>query len=319
MILITGATGYIGRNLVAALMPLPIPLRCLIAQDDLKNISWDRDDPNAPEIIVGTIDDEEIVYTAMVGIHTIFHLENAFWWGNASDLEKVEMDGTRNVLTNARAARVGRIIFLSQLGAAPSSAFTLHKIKGMVEDLIRNSGLAYTIIRPGIVFGEEDAFINHIVAMLTTNPFFFLMPGQGEVSLHPLYIDDLIQMLINTLDAIELVDTVIDVGGIEYQSAKELIQTVMRVSGKRRLIISVPPYFMRIIVRFFSFILPRSLITPQWLDILATNRTAPLSNSFQYFKVHPRRFEDTLITYLPNRSWLLYSLKRTFRRRPKAT
>ncbi|MBZ0289859.1 MAG: NAD(P)H-binding protein, partial [Anaerolineae bacterium] len=230
---------------------------------------------------------------------------------------RIELVGTRNLVAAARAARVGRIIIVSHLGAAPSSAYPLMRIKGMVEEVIRSSGLAYTIIRSGVVFGEQDAFINHIALSLRVNPIFFLMPGRGEVVLHPIYIDDLVSAIITSLDSIDTVDTVMEIGGPEYITLEDLIRTVMRVSGMRRLIIPVPPYVLRWTTAVYSRVLPRALITPQWLDILATNRTAQLANTFSYFGIRPRRLEDTLITYMRGRSYWRPLLRSTFRRRPR--
>jgi NADH dehydrogenase len=153
--------------------------------------------------------------------------------------------------------------------------------------------------------------------ILRANPVLFLMPGQGEVVLHPIYIDDLIAALTRSLELIDIVDTTIDIGGPEYITVEDLIHTVMRVSNTHRLILPVPPYMMRWLAAVYSRILRRSLVTAQWLDILATNRTAPLGNAFNYFGIHPRRFEDTLLTYMPGKRYWWPMIRYTLRRRPK--
>lgn len=313
MILVTGATGFIGRNLVQRLLDENRPVRLLLPESRTRKLPW----VNPPEIVTGSVLNEEVVYRAMSGVHVIYHLENAQWWGRPRNLERVELVGTRHVITAARSARVGRIITVSHLGASPASAFSLIKIKGMVEEAIRASGLAYTVIRSGIVFGEEDAFINHIAMMLRFNPFFYLMPGQGEVLLHPIYIADLVTALVRCLDLIDTVDETIEIGGPEYITLEDLLHTVMRVTGMYRAIVPVPPYIMRWTTGLYSYILRRSLMTPQWLDILATNRTARLGNTFERFKFSPRRLEDTLLTYMPGKRYLLPALRYSLRRRPR--
>jgi uncharacterized protein YbjT (DUF2867 family) len=313
MILVTGATGFIGRHLVNQLMADGRRIRCLLPEDKLNNLPWEI----PPEIIVGNLLDEEVLFKAVTGVHTIIHLQSGQWWGRPRDLERIELVGTRNLITAARSTRVGRIITISHLGASSSSAYMLLRIKGMAEELIRSSGLAYTIIRSGIVFGEDDAFVNHIAMILRANPVLFLMPGQGEVVLHPIYIDDLIAAITRSLELIDVVDTTIDVGGPEYITVEDLIHTVMRVSNTHRLILPVPPYVMRWMAAVYSRLLRRSLVTAQWLDILATNRTAPLGNAYNYFGIHPRRFEDTLLTYMPGKRYWWPMLRYTLRRRPK--
>jgi len=313
MILVTGATGFIGRHLVSRLLAAGYPVRILHDSQHKDPLPWDT----APEVVEGNVLDEEALFRAVTGVHVIIHLENAMWWGRRRDLERVELVGTQKLVTAARAARVGRIITLSQLGAAPSSAYALMQIKGQVEEEIRTSGLAYTIIRSGLVFGEDDAFINHIALSLRANPFFFFMPGRGEVVLHPINIDDLIEVLVRSLETVDAVDRLVEIGGPEYITLKDLIRTVMRVTNMPRVIVPLPPYMMRWVTRVYNLLLPRTLMTAQWLDILATNRTAQLGNAFTYFGVRPRRLEDTLLTYMPERNFWLPLLRESLRRRPR--
>lgn len=318
MILVTGATGLIGRHLINRLMADGHPLRVLLDESKRKRIFWDEDDPAAPQVIAGTLMDEEALYRAVSGVYLIIHLENAMWWGRQRDLERVEIVGTRNLIAAARSARVGRILTLSHLGASPSSAFTLLRLKGQLEALIRDSGLAYTIIRPGVVFAADDVFINHIAMSLSLNPFFCLLPGIGEVVLHPVYIDDLIEAICRCLDDIRTVDETIEIGGLEYITLADLLQTVMRLTGMPRFVISVPPYLLRLFVRIQNLIFRRTLITQQWLDYVAASRTAPLNSMYHIFGIHPRRFEDTLLTYLPQKRLFWSALRHAVRRRPRS-
>ena len=317
MILITGATGLVGRHLVRRLMHEAVPTRCLLPARLTRRLPWDTANPHAPELVIGSVVDEEDFFRAVTGCHAVIHLASAQWWGQRRDLERVDLAGTRQLVTVARSARVGRIIALSQLGAAAASAFTLHRAKGEVEQLLRDSGIAYTIIRSGMVFARDDAFVNHVASMMRVNPLFFLMPGYGEAVLHPIYIDDLVEAIYRSLSLVPLVDATVDIGGPEYLSLRDMIDTIMRVTGMPRFVVPVPPYLLRVVTGAYSRLFPRSLMTSQWLDILATSRTAPLGSIYNNFGFHPRRFEETLLTYLPERQHLLGLLRDTFRRRPR--
>lgn len=299
LILITGATGFIGRALVARLQAEDLPIRVLVAARGRAEA------PFAPpiEVVKGSLTEPERLYRAMLGVHTVYHLVGAQWWGRQRDLERVDVAGTQAVITAGRAARIGRLIVLSHLGAAPSSAFTLLRAKGRVEEAVRSSGLPYTIFRTGIVFGPGDTFVNGIAQLIRGNPFVFFQPGRGEGLLHPLYIDDLTEALYRTLEQIDTVDQTINIGGPEYLTFNEIIRTVMRVTKARRAIFAVPPYLLRatsnLMLRFF----PNWPMTPQWLDLLAANRTASMGTLYDLFGIHPRRFEDTILTYMPKRKY----------------
>ena len=313
MILVTGATGFIGRILVEQLLADGQQVRCLLPPGTKPAESWQPQ----PEIVEGGLFDEEALFRAVSGAYVIIHLANAQWWGRESELRRAELEGTQALIAAARAARVGRIITVSHLGAAPSSAYPLLRYKGLVEEALKSSGLAYTIIRSGIVFGEDDSFINHIAMQFQVTPFFFLMPGRGEISLHPLYVGDLVLAIIRSLDRMDTVDEVLEIGGPEYITLEDLLHTVMRVSGISRIIVPVPPYALRWIIGVYARILPRSLITSQWLDILATNKTTRLGNIFNYFGIQPRRLEDTLLTYMRGKRYGLRPLRYSLRRRPR--
>lgn len=315
MILVTGATGFIGRYVIAKLMELQLPVRVMLPENPI--IPWDATAPYAPQIMVGDILDDEFVFKAVQGVHTIIHLESAMWWGRRRDLERIEISATQMLTDMARAARVGRIILLSQLGASPASAYMLHQMKGRTEEIIRGSGLAYTILRSGLVFGEQDAFINHIALMLKTNPLLFFMPGGGEVVIHPLHIDDLVRAILICLESLDAVDRTIEIGGIEYITLYDLIRTVMRVCHTKRLVIPVPPYVVRFLLTIYSLFARRTFMTLQWLDILATNRTTQLSNMYENFGFQPRRIEDTLVTYLPQQTSFIRAMRYVFKKRHK--
>jgi len=302
MILVTGATGMVGRALVPHLVESGWPVRVLIQPrrgGRTARSPWDDD----VDVVVGDLFDVQTLHNAMQGVHTVFHLSSALWWGTRRDLERVDVQGTRNLVSVARSARVGRLYYLSQLGAEPSSAYALLRVKGQVETLIRNSGVPYTVMRCGTIFGPEDRFVNGVAMLLRTNPLIFLQPGNGENLLHPLYVNDLVKALERSLQNIDLIDAVIEIGGAEYVTYNEMVRTVMRVSGARRVIVPIPPHTLRALTRIVSRLVPRWPMTLQWFDVLASNRTAKLGNLYDYCGVRPVRFEDTLVTYMPQRHY----------------
>ncbi len=310
MILITGATGLVGRQLTPHLLAAGWPVRVMVQPrrgGRAPHLPWPEE--LGVEVMTGDLQDPASLHPAMHNVHTVIHLASAQWWGTRRDLEQVDIQGTRNVIAAARSARIGRLIYLSQLGAEPSSAYILMRIKGQAEALVRNSGVAFTVMRCGVIFGPEDRFVNGMAMLLRTNPFFFFQPGHGDSLLHPLYVTDLVKALGNSLNSIDLVDATIEIGGGEYLTYNEMIRTVMRVSGAQRMIVNVPPYLLRSVNRLVSRVVRRWPMTPQWFDILATNRTANLGNLYDYCGVRPVRFEDTLLTYMPDRRYSLEMLR----------
>lgn len=315
MILVTGATGFIGQALVKRLAANRLPVQVLVSPQDkqAQRIAW----PEPVTTVSGSLHDAESLHRAMTGIHTVYHLASAQWWGRHRDFERVDIQGTRNLITAVRSARIGRIKVMSHLGAAPSSAYLLMRIKGQVEEQVRNSGIAYTIFRSGVVFGREDSFVNGVAMLLRANPLMIFQPGQGESLIHPIYIDDLVEAMARSLENLNTVDQTLEIGGPEYVTYNELLRTIMRVTQAQRMIVSVPPYTLRSMTGLINLVM-RWPMTPQWLDILAENRIAPLGNLYDVFGIRPVRFEDTIVTYMRGRHYLPELVRHTLRRRPQA-
>lgn len=320
MILVIGATGFVGRALVERLQRSGQRVRVLIPARARPPASWLGDASQGAyplDIVRGSFNVPQNLHQAMTGIHTVYHLAGAQWWGRRRDLEQIDLRGTTNVITAARAARIGRLMVLSHLGASPSSGYTLLRIKGQVEEAVKASGLAYTIFRSGIVFGPGDSFVNGIALLLRANPFLFFQPGQGEGLLHPIYIDDLVEALARSLEHLDTVDQVLNIGGPEYITFNEMVRTVMRVTRARRALVPMPPYLLRALSNLVTRFMPYWPMTHQWLDLLAANRTAPMGTLFDYFQLQPARFEDTIMTYMRGRRYGPELLRTLLRRRPR--
>ncbi len=314
MILVTGGTGFVGRHLVSGLAEASWPVRVFMHRQ--REGDWpERWAGLEVEAFSGDLYDRASLLAAMDGVHTVYHLASAQWWGRPRDLERVDVGITRLVASAAVEARVGRLVFMSHLGAASSSAYPLIRAKGFAENAIRGSGVPYTIIRSGIVFGEEDRFVNGVAMLLRTNPAIFLQPGQGENLLHPLHIHDLARALVGCMDNLDTVDRVLEIGGPEYVTFNEMVRTVMRITRTPRTVIEIPPHSLRLLTRVVRRIFPRWPTTHQWFDMLASHRTADLNSMSELFGIKPVRFEDTLLTYMPARRYTLELLRFLVRRR----
>jgi len=299
MILITGATGFVGRALVPRLVEGGLEVRCLIRPS--------RHTPRLPkgmplQISIASLNDERGLRAALVGVDTVIHLAGAEWHGRRSDVFAVDAAGTRTLVEATREAGVGRFIYLSHLGADRASAFAVLKAKGVAEEFIRQSGLPYTIVRSALLYGEEDVFLNVVAALLKLGPGIFLMPGDGKISLQPLWVEDLVTCLEWSLSDLTSLNQTLSIGGPEFITFDQMVQTAMDVIGVRRVLVPIHPPFLRAGAWLLEHSLPRSPLTTHWLDYLAINRTCEVSSVSRYFGLKPARFVNTL-DYLRHKRW----------------
>jgi len=300
MILVTGATGFIGRALVRQLSESGQEVRVLL-----------RPSPRSPrlpkgvpvEVAVVSLNDERGVRAALRGVHQVFHLASAAGYGRRGNLFTTDIEGTRTLTDAAKDAGVERLLFLSHVGADRASAFPMHKAKGIAEEFIRKSGLPYTIIRSTIVFGAEDRFTNNIATTLRSMPFFFPLPGDGRVLLQPLWVEDLVTALTWALQNPDMLNETYEIGGGEYFTFRQVVEILMGVTHAQRAFVPLSIPTMRALFVTLDPLLPKADISTYWLDYIAVNRTCPVENLPRAFGLMPARFAYRL-DYLARKPFL---------------
>lgn len=291
MILVTGGTGFIGKALVRNLVEAGQQVRILI-----------RPSPRSPalpagmpvEVAVSSLNDPRGLRAAMVGVDTVYHLAGVERRGAYASLMSVDIQGTRAISQAAADARVGRIFYLSHLGADRASAYPVPKAKAIAEEAIRHSGIDYTILRSSIVYGPNDGFTTGLARLLSTVPYFFLVPGDGTTLLQPLWVEDLVTCLVWALDDDTTRNQIYEIGGPEYQTLIEVLEQVMQALNIRRRLLPVRPPYLRALTVFLESFLPGLPVSVYWLDYLATNRTCALDTIPRVFKLMPSRMRQHL-------------------------
>jgi NADH dehydrogenase len=254
------------------------------------------------EVSVVSLNDERGVRAALRGVDEIYHLASAAAQGRQGSLLKTDIEGTRTLAQVAASADIKRLVFLSHLGADRASAFPVHKSKGIAEEHIRRSGVPYTIIRSSIVFGPEDGFTTDLSEIIRLFPGFVPIPGDGKTLLQPLWVEDLVTSLIWTLGNPNMINQTYEIGGGEYLTLRQIMETLMTVTHTRRTLVSLPPPYMRALVVLLDSVARNFSASTYWIDYVAVNRTCPVDNLPRTFGLMPARFAYRL-NYLEREPW----------------
>lgn len=301
MILVTGGTGFIGRALIRQLVESGYQVRTLL-----------RPSPRTPhlpkgvpvEVAVTSLNDVRGLRAALRGINSVIHLAGAEHQGRNANLLVTDIQGTQNLATAAKQAGIERFIYLSHIGADRASAFPVHRAKGIAEERLRESGVPYTIVRSSIVYGPEDHFTTNIASLIRSTPGFFPLPGKGDTLIQPLWVEDLITCLIWALDNPDTVEQIYDVGGSEYFTLHQTLDTIMKTIHAQRVLVPVPPPLLRALTVTLETFVTRFPASSFWIDYYAINRTCPVDNLPRAFGLMPARFTYRL-DYLLHKPWYI--------------
>jgi len=291
MILVSGGTGFIGRNLVSALVESGQQVRILLRPSAVS--------PNIPrgisvEVAVSSFSDFRGLRAAMKGVDIVFHLASAERYGSKGNLNDVDIEGSKALIQAAAESGVDRFYMLSHLNANRSSAYPVLKAKAIAEKWLIDSGVPYTIFRTDAIFGKGDQFTEPIKQLLKIAPLIYLVPGGNESLLQPLWIDDLITTLVLSLSDTHTINQIYSIGGIEILPYREIVKAIQQKIGTHKLILPFPLGYLRRLTLWVDQLNKNFPISTYWLDTLAENRTATVDLLPREFGVMPARFTQTL-------------------------
>jgi uncharacterized protein YbjT (DUF2867 family)/ligand-binding SRPBCC domain-containing protein len=211
--------------------------------------------------------------------------------------ELVDARGTERLVTAARQAGVGRVVYLSGAGAAPDADRHWFRAKWRAEEAIRASGLIWTIIRPTWIFGPRDVSLNRFLGFARTLPFVPLTNTGGQ-RLAPVFIDDAARLAADSITNEAAACQVFDLGGPEVLTMREIIARALRAARVRRPILPGPTPLLKLAAWPLRF-LPEPPLTPDAVDFVNTPAVVDLNPLLERMPRRLTTLDEALATYLP--------------------
>jgi uncharacterized protein YbjT (DUF2867 family) len=239
-VLVTGGTGVIGEGVIPELIERGHRVRLLSrhAEDDARQ--W----PGV-EAFTGNVAEAATLAGAADGCEMVLHIA-----GIVSEdppeltFAAVNVEGTRNVVEEAKRAGVQRFVCVSSLGAdVGQSAY--HQSKRAAEEIVAQSGLQWTVVRPGNVYGPGDEAVSLILKMVRALPAVPVIDG-GNQEFQPIWHQDLARILATVAERNDLVNQTLEAAGTEITTMTDLVERFREITGRSPLKVPVPSALARL-------------------------------------------------------------------------
>ena len=254
---ITGANGFIGTHLAH---------RLEAEGHELVLIS--RRQRNDDRIFAHDLSDAGVLKELFRDCKAVAHCAGINRETGSQTYRRVHVDGTRNVVEAAKATGVQKIVLLSFLRARANCGSPYHESKWEAEEIVRNSGLDYTIIKAGVIYGLGDHMLDHLSHALHTFPIFALV-GLKEKSVRPLAVEDLVHVMRAAIVDRRMRRQTIALLGPEEIYLSEAVCRVAEVVGKRPLMFPLPIFCHELMAHVFELTMKVPLTSLAQVRILS--------------------------------------------------
>jgi NADH dehydrogenase len=266
------------------------------------------------EFRVGDVRDATALRSSLSGCGAVVHLAAIAIERKGESYTESNSAATERLISAARAQNVDRLIFMSQNGADSRSPYPFLHSKGVAQDSVKTSGLRWTILRPSVIFGPEDQFVNVLARLIRLTPTVFPLPGGGSARFQPIAADDVARVVRLSLEKKETVHQSYDLGGAVPLTLREMTERILTAMNTDRKLVPIPVRVLRPLVALAQRLLPNPPVTSSLLDLLALDNTVAHNALTEYFKLVPVPFAADELQYL-RRITVKNAFKSLFERR----
>jgi uncharacterized protein YbjT (DUF2867 family) len=292
LVTVFGGTGFLGRRIVRHLRNREYSVRIASRHPERSQQLFGIDDLHL-QSLEANVRDEQSVADAIAGTYAVVNAVSLYVEHGGETFHSVHVEAARRVAVQAQRAGINHLAHVSGIGSDPRSRSLYIRKRGEGELAVLGAFANAIIIRPGVMFGPDDAFLTTILKLLQRLPI-YPMFGSGLTRLQPAYVEDVAEVIVRALQRSETNAITFECGGPRVYTYEELVRAIARQAGLKRILIPVPFATWQALA-WTAEMMPSPPITRNQVELMQVDNV-PSSElpGFGELGISPHTVEETL-------------------------
>ena len=280
------------------------------AGHEIRLLTRDRSSPATREIAArqpldireGNVLDASGLPRAMQGADAIIHLVGIISELGQQTFERVHTQATQNIVRAAVISGVRRVVHMSALGTRADAVSRYHQSKWAAEQVLCQSVLDWTIFRPSLIYGAQDQFVNFFARMASWSPILPVLANK-RVAFQPVAVENVARCFVRALGEARSIRQIYDVCGPEQLTLVQILRAILKVTGRKCLLLHVPLELARPLAWFLEVVYPQLLkkappLSRDQLLMLQENNVGEGEWTADLFKLQQVNFAEGIAGFL---------------------
>lgn len=294
-IVVTGAAGLVGTRTCNVLVERGWKVRAVVRNT---TIAAERLGHLRIEIRAGDIRNAESMRSALNGASALVHLAAIAIEKKGERYEDTNARATQVLLDACRAESVKRIVYMSQNGADSRSPYRFLRSKGTAEDAVKEADMQWTVLKPSVIFGPDDEFVNVLARLVRLSPIVYPLPGGGTSRFQPIAVGDVALAIAKCLSDSATIQRSFSIGGPVPISLRQMTERILVAMNTSRVLVGIPVPVLRPVIALAQNVLPHPPVTTGLLDLLEIDNVVAPNDLVSELGIDPVPFAPEELLYL---------------------
>jgi len=301
LVTVFGGSGFVGAQVVRALAKRGWRVRVAVRRPGLAYDLKPLGDVGQIQTVRCDIADEAAVADALRGASAAVNLVGILYETPGRKFQAVHVDGSRRIAEACAAAGIDRLVQVSAIGANPDSDAAYARSKAEAEMAVRNVKPDAVVIRPSIVFGAGDDFLNRFAALAQMAPALPLIGG-GQTKFQPVYVGDVAEAIARAVVRVDAAGRTFELGGPAVMTFEAVLKLILRETNRSRVLIPLPFFVARMIgslAQLTALVGIAPVLTADQVEMLKTDTVvSPDAEGLEALDIQPTGIDAIAPAYL---------------------